>query len=707
MADLLKDEDFNNAVAALLEQSGSGTYQDSSDRKYRKEKDLRKTMEQTEEDTEYYGHNDPDRGRIAPMTGEINLADSGNRGLQAQFSGSQIDTLFNTVFSPASSGTRKTNALAALSSTPEWQAAVGDIAKDIIPNRDAAIKRSIDTHNAVAQANGEVIQLAKTSGQLEAQRIQEDAAQKQRVAADVAGYVARKGLDTEDYNSIVNQQAVENVNLYYKMRETQDAIAEKTAVNFLDDPATWLLNQFTVGDDVAEFNKAASRYNLNNKFIDESAAQIIAVRNANAGKIAANSAREVEIMATQALVKAEEDAVKARIQTLVSQGASEKEIQKIQDDAAQRILTIEQRDTVNENKERDREFRKAQAEEASLARREREERLKDASLTRQQRAKIQEELDAIRLREKKAKEKADEDVARAMRLVGRPDITTEEEWNKQPAAFKAATQAVKSSGGELLSDDIPGIVKHAKYIQAGLRSTDEKIRAETKAEYPPQQIKLLQSILSFAEQAKEQVETQAKKTGKTLKEKELDAEVNALVVANYKRMAAEPEKYTVSINGEPTNYYAAPPLKTLAANPSMSGNKVARAVDEFSKANPGIKEITSIQALGLLVNTMEKKRDSALPPENISNVAKDINTFYRSVADANNRDMKFSKYSLPDQTSYPLIYKGKSYDLTKPEQTHQILLAIYGQRIARAWLPKAPLPANLQRDLSQATETQE
>lgn len=636
------------------------------------------------------------------------IADPGApKGLYSQYSPSQLDTLFNTISSPASSGTRKTNALAALSSTPEWQAEVDRIAREIVPRRDDAIKRVIDNQNAIAAATGEADQLAKTRGQLAAERIREDAAQKQRIAADVAGYVARKGLDTEDYTSIVNQQAIENVNLFYKMRETQDAIAEKTAVNFLDDPATWLLNQFTVGDDVAEFNKAANRYNLNNKFIDESAAQIAAVRNANAGKIAANSAREVELLATEALVAAEETAVKSRIQLLKAQGASEKEITDIQDKATQRILAIEQRDTINENKRLDREFREKQEQDRQLQIRERELRLKEGNFTLEQRRKAEAELAELKLADKKAKEADNERIAKGMAATGHPEITTREQWDKMPAQFKKDTLALVSSGGDLLAEDVPGVLKNAKYIQAGLRSGDPDKILAIKSQYPPQQIKLLQSVLALADEAEKQVDLQAKKTHTTLKEKDKAEAINDIVVDRYKAMAADPENYKYPINGEPTNYYAAPPLKTLIQNKELAGNKVTKAVGDFADANPGIKEITSVQALGLLVNTMEKNRPGGLPPENISTVAKDINSFYRSVADNNNRDMKFSKYSLPDQTSYPVKYKGKSYDLTNPEQTHQILLAIYGQRFARAWLPKAPLPANLQRDLSKLEESKE
>lgn len=629
------------------------------------------------------------------------------KGLYSQYSPSQLDTLFNTISSPASSGTRKTNALAALSSTPEWQAEVDRIAREIVPRRDDAIKRVIDNQNALATAEGEAVQLAKTRGQLVAERIREDAAQKQRVAADTAGYVARKGLDTEDYNSIVNQQAIENVNLFYKMRETQDAIAEKTSVNFLDDPATWLLNQFTVGDDVAEFNKAASRYNLNNKFIDESASQIVAVRNANAGKIAANSAREVDLLATEALVAAEETAVKSKIQLLKAQGASEKEIQDIQDKATQRILAIEQRDTQNEARERAQQFKEDEAKERKLRIAVVEAQLTNTKLDAARIKAANAELAELKLAEKQAKQKEDERFAKGMAAAGHPEINSRAEWEKMPTQFKKDTEALVSSGGDLLAEDVPGIVKNARYIQAGLRSGDQEKILAIKSQYPPQQIKLLQSVLALADEAEKQVQLQEKASHTTLKDKARAEAINDVVVDKYKAMAADPENYKYPINGEPTNYYAAPPLKTLAQNPSLASNKVARAVDEFSKVNPGIKEITSVQALGLLVNTMEKNRPGGLPPENISTVAKDINSFYRSVADKNNEDMKFSKYSLPDQASYPVKYKGKSYDLTNPEQTHQILLAIYGQRIARAWLPKAPLPANLQRDLSQLEESKE
>lgn len=631
----LVGDDFNNAVNTMLDDAGSGRYDDQVSRRFKSQRNLPSEVA----DLNSTNGDRPVSAEEFRTMAVRNPTDSEDGVIQG------------TVASPLIPKSAKTTALARATDDPGWTDAVTDIIKNQSVRRQTAIANVRENLQNEMQAEGDLQRLQQTRGEIAANRVREAAAQNAAIAADKAAFISRSGVNTSELDSKVNQVTARNVQLFEQIVPLGAEIDGLKQISFLDNPLDWLNAQFALPGKVGQYNALANQVNRGSEFIKSQDALVTATNNANAGKMATMNTAEVELAAQQEVVDAQIRAKQAAIASAKLKGASDQQILSIENHFDGLILQLEQRSQQNQDRQRAQARLEEEAADRKAAR-------DDAAVQR----KIQQGIMLDREQEKQRKAEEEQErnlrIQRSAAAIGKFGIQSEKDLKNLTVAERKKFDTVYASGGETLGDNPLAAADNWQTVKRAMNNPD--LRSQIDTLYPKQQQQLADemSMRLFAEE---------KKLG-DLEPKMKAEKATTAVLDYYQRLARNPE------GGQKDNWYAAPPLFEVAQTQSMVGNLAAKAAMETQAASlkSGGKNVDTQMMLTTLASQVGENK-------NISQAAEDVTKMYQKIVDNNNATMRFSRYGLPDQTGYPVAIEGKVYDLTKPYEASRALLRIYQQ----------------------------
>jgi len=534
--------------------------------------------------------------------------------------------------SPASSGRTKLNATSAT---------LDELMKSLQQQGEAAISATQNESNVettTTRANQQAIMMGaeEQSKILRAKQITA-----QRKATDITNFITREGINTEDVDSLVNQYAIQNKNDVQRFLQLKQTIDRKANTSFLTDPTGWLVNQFTLGDDVNQAQQLAGQINGRNQFIEATAHTSIAVQNANAGKIASISADETTALTKQAQLQAIRDSGAAELKSAKEQGANAKDIYNIQANMAGHIAQVVERGQRDDAALRAEEDRNQVRKDNLELRRQQAIQSQDshaiAMIQKENAILIQEENLLKKKRMEQEQKDKNDSIQRAGALVGM-NIPDEAAYNKLTVNEKKIIEPIILSGGEVLGKNPSDIVQILPFINQKAKSIPEGSGRELfSAQYPQEQKDLLNGMTEMFNREYN------KRIGNKEKPESAIAEANSYVKGEYelqRQTAATANKN--KIDRGLGNVYDIPDLPTLIKNmPSESGTPVGKVVAQIAATNPDLVKLGKIDEHTLLLGLGEEIRKGTL---NIADAGKSVAQFYTKTIENNNNKMNYTRY---------------------------------------------------------------
>lgn len=578
-------------------------------------------------------------------------------------------------------------------------AAVDEFMKTL-QGQAAEVKNVIQTSGdgkQVILAQAEKLALQTAEEQKKVLQARQLAAQKK--ADDAAGDLNRRSINTSDPNALANIYAIQNtedIKRYFSLKDEVDKVA---ATSFFEDPAGWILGQFTVGDQVAQANSLASTINTKNNYIRDAAGVSAAIQNANAGKIASVSAAETEALANIAAIDAIKESGKAQIAAAEARGATAKELYNINANIANQLVAQENRGYAEQERmfaAEDRRKRDAEAREQKiLAAEQRIEEAKSRGLARQetiartQLLNLQTEREmADKAEKKKTKEERDTEIRNAGAAAG-ISIPDEAAFRRMTKKEQDILDTLVKSGGRILGDTPSEVLEVAKYIQRNLSSplpenaTPGQIATKEAVmkSYPAPQVELIRGMEKMWTRA---YNLEMKKPG--AKDATARAAADSYVKQEFENQRLDPTSGSGRVIDGEGNVYGIPPLREyVAVSPSLSGTPVGKIVTDLATKAPDLKinEKTVLLALGKEVYNKRM---------NISDAAKALSDFYSKAVANVNRTMDYEKFGMKKLEDIPVTVAGQRLNLLKPEDaTIAIIRESYrmGSRSVNPFLPGA------------------
>lgn len=552
-------------------------------------------------------------------------------GLANEQGASTIDPsdLIQLKMTPGVSPAAQRNAVAAGYQSPELAA------------RLSKIDANANAAEADIRARNTVIDSILAAKQMTAQQIAENDAelirtkqlQQSMTAAEWSAYLSRAGVNTSQVDQLVNVAAGEQLADYQRMMALKKQIQAKAAVSFFDDPVDFIMNQLTVGDDVAEHNAVVAQFNQRENFIKSAASTASLVRDANAGKIAATTNAEATVLARKAALTAQQKELDLAEEREKLGIATTKDIQTIQQAATSQLAGAENR-VVN------------QEDRAALRIRE-ELEAKDRLLIAQQRVKMAKDEDerraaAAAVKKEEAEQQATRDARIAKALGPSYKITTEKQLKAQSPKRRAELERVLS-----VFDEELGYPVFETPIEA-LASITSSNRAATVTNSTQQQF--LQTV------SKLKVDTE--NVNKEKKGEELTRQVNTVLEKRVDEWQKNPTTAgPPTSSGENWKLFKIQPLDQLAKNsPSLAGNKVSVEVNLLKAALPSGTEITP----QMVLESMAKKL-AASGGKDISTLATETAQFFQQGLAANNALLQPERFGFSPQTSYRIPVPSSTF----------------------------------------------
>lgn len=536
-----------------------------------------------------------------------------------------------------------------------------DRLNNIIPESEAAKESYRQNSNIIQAMLADKIQTRQQMAKLTSEQVLLSQSYAAMKAQEAAGIIQRGGVDVGDINSAVNVAAIQQPDLYLQMNSLKKEIQKKSQASFLDDPTTWLMNQFTVGDDVKKHNQLADQFNQNESFISSAPAAIRTAIDSNAPKFTAMSSLEAQNLAQQRLISAQTDiadiqseAAKAGIQTT-------KDLQGINTAATGQLLTAETRSLA----EKDRALA-AQDRARNMDRL--DEESKDRAFQRGELLKIAK--DNAEVRRLKDEQKQDEletqrkrDSYVAAALPGY-NITTEKQLKALPPKQRAQLEGIVNSYDESLG-----------YAKLGATPVDVLSNAQGMR-------KSFVGANSYQQQMVESMAVIAKKyetdtTTQGMKPEEIALNKNKAILKDIKLWQDNPTTLgPVMRDGEQWKAYNVAPIIETASRSSMAGNKFAQELVKLNSTLPPGTDVSASMALTSLAK-------DAVANKNISQIAKDVSEFYQYGLLVNNLTLTPDRFALPKQETFnvPLktgVFGGtQKYDLASQKGATLALAQMY------------------------------
>ncbi len=642
-------DEFNAQVRAAFGTPPPTDYVTSPS--YRK-KNLADTVQNTAQDDAYYANFTPEPPVPADVQSRADRVDAARSA--AKNSTVPNSQLAKQISSPIMSKDARTAALAEATGRPGIADEFNRVLNQLKPQMETAIENRRRIAQEEADAEGNLGMLQSTKGELAAQVVRDQDAENKRKDADKYGFVALSGVDNSQADSVARQVTAANVQMFKTLTPLGDQIRGMQATSFLDNPIDWLNAQFQLPGLAGKYNAIAGKINEGDQFVKSQVALADAVNNANAGKLATKSTEEVERLAQQKVIDANISAQQAAINSAKLRGASEKEIQTIQDSYKNTIIALSQKEFNNTEQLLNDEERRKRNEETDL----RKKVLMGELLSK-------EEAKRAALEEQKDK---DARAANAASAIGMGGIKTFKDIEKMPAEKKKVLATSYASNGETIAKDPVELANVWKYVQGGLG--DPNLRDSLGTLYTPAQRQLVKDALVQIQSEKDTVEKAGGK-GEVLADT-----VNAKVTEHFTNMKNNPES-----GGK--NFYSPPNLVEYSKN--LPGNLAAIAAQETGPvAAKSGKAVDTAQILTTL------SQQAAANSINVSKAAEDVVKMYSAIVKTTNDTMRFSRVGLPDQDNYMVKINNVSYDMLNAASVTRAMLKMRSAEFLDKYLSTSP-----------------
>lgn len=539
---------------------------------------------------------------------------------------------------------------------------------DALTRRISGIDQQANDAQAEIQKNSNMLQSILSGqqttiqelGQNKAAIVREQQLQAEKKANSAAGFIQRAGIDIDQIDSAINTAATQQPGLYLQMNDLKKQIQAKSQVSFLDDPTTWLMNQFTVSDDVKKHNQLADQFNQNESFISSAPAAANTAINANAAKYTAMTNAEAQDLARQKELEAKGEQAKLQAEA-VKQGISSTEaIQKIQQGATSQLSAAENR-SLNQQDREDQRARQAQLDVENKTRKDildsQNVELKDQRLARMKEQARSAEDQAAR----------DDMVRRAFAGSGM-NITTEKELNRLPPKQKATAMNIFTSyDGEAYS------VLGASPVDVLSNMKGMNQSVGTGGAYENKEQKTLALVMKkFGDDFDAQAATIAPQAQKP---EEKAAAKNAYIQTQFKQFQANPTVSGPTLpDGEKWKAFDTLPIGDIATRPSLAANKFAIETNILKSTIPQGTEVTPSMVISSLAAKAMDNKDV------LNQSAKDISDFYKQAITYNNTVLKPDRFGLPIQETFnvPLptgaLGGNNKYNLASPKDAYAALI---------------------------------
>lgn len=517
--------------------------------------------------------------------------------------------------------TTKTNAVAAGLNTPgireEYARRLGG-ATSAAEQEKAQIAKETDMLTSIlSDAQTSAAQLAENKANI----IREQQKQRVMLANEHARSLSLRGINTSDVNALVNTSAVDQLNRYQSMMQLKDEISNDLAPVFFEDPVGWLFGQLDAPGKIKQHNAIAMKYNATDEYINSSAAAAAHVRDANAGKIAAMTGTEAELLAQNQVLEAQKDLAKLKEDAIKAGREGRKEGKAIED----KLTTQLREGIVLQNAEEQHAWQRDIKEYTIAAAKEQ----RDLAIQQKKLAiKAMEEKADVEERQRQMREAAD---ARVKAALGDYGVNSVKDLQSKSAKDKAQYEKILQ-----LYDDQQGKVIYGATPQDVLTNTKN---IGGKVLTPEQQL-IVKSWQSGVEPA------MAKTLGKP--KEEHDAIINKQLMGMVDAWKADPMNKGPIVGGQTVKLFNVPPLEEIAKMPSLGGNPAAIKVTQLASATGGSVPINQDMLVTALAQDL-KQGDSA----KVTEYAKALSEFYKVGLSGVNKSLDLEKIGIKPLNSFP------------------------------------------------------
>lgn len=516
----------------------------------------------------------------------------------------------------------KRNAIASGLEGPYSKELTNQIA-NIVPEAEAQKQEIRNNSNVMQSFFGDQINSAKNLANLKSQEVllkQQHAAER---TAEAAGIIQRSGIDIGDINSTVNQAAMTLPSLYLQMDSLKKDIEAKSNTSFLESPVDWIMNQFTVSDDVRKHNQLAQRYNQAEEFVKSAPAAIRTAIDSNAPKYSAMSNAEAQNLAEQQRIIAEDKVAKLQEEAIKNGVATAKDIRTVERQKTADLLTAETR-SINLSDKMLREKEAEQKNSINALIRERE--LEDKTARAAARKTVEDDKDFLNQRI-------------SLAIGPTLGIQTIDEYKRLTGPKKKlAENMIESYTDERGVKLGVNPVDTLSVMQiAGPRAIENEAQG-----------KMMSVVKMWSDEWKNSAEgVQAKLQGK--KPEDIAQMQNQYINSKMNSWMNNPSTQGPALpTGESWKGFNIPPIVDTASQASLGSNKFAIETNLLNSTLPSGVPVTPEMVLTSLA------AKSMNDPKMLNQSAKDIAEFYKYGVGVVNQTLKPDRFGLPTFEKFPV-----------------------------------------------------
>lgn len=435
------------------------------------------------------------------------------------------------------------------------------------------------------------IESVRKQGELSATVKLDEYQQQAQKAGETSAFLSKLGINTSDLDSIVAGIATDMSDEFKQSQEMRANIDAKRSVGLFDDPMSFLLNQFTLPQDIKNHNAVIQKMASQKDFVDKASSIASNIQQVNAAKFTTVSMTGAQAAADLAREQATSKTLEINDKILSLD--YNKQIQTLSAINA-RISSLDQQEAAADKAGQREDLANKKA-------RDDERQILDDNLVR---------------------------VAGKTLGMNIPDRKT---LDKMPKDSKEAIEHIMANDGGIGKDPLESWAVLARGNYNNM----------------PPAVQYQRNILDTAKQQAEDI-IRKDPSMKTANPKQIQERVSTEMTGILNKAWVDPNySLRTSIGGVVNNPYHVPDLQVMTKLPELKDSLLPGILTDYKKNFPALPVSDSIVLALAYENVGDGKKYA-----NISQAASDVSNYYRAGVVYNNAVMRPDGFGMPLQTDY-------------------------------------------------------